>query len=502
MTAPAPSSATHLALATLLPPALLAHSHPLRVTSQSSLNNLVGFSLAHLRHRSPAPLVLHCLPSPTPPSSSVAQPTPAPPPAAALPVPAGAPSDKRDKAAETSVAALPKLVSVCEIIKREWFSVPLSSVPSSSTSAPERAPSPSLREPGGEEQRRQEGLHHYSLLTTLEALALADPERRSGRDREEKEMEEAEAELVKMNWLTGGAGRRKRPRRKHSPCMIIVLSPSPLPSLSSKSWTYQPPSPPPKPKKRTPTTEEGENADGDEAQKKKRRRRRRKGGKAGISFGSSCDGDQVIAPGQARRDRYERRSWFWDGKEGGESGLSSSAAATPRRPNILARAVAHAMAPLNRMDLRGLERHWGEVNANTEGYSEPDRLSALLVAAPSLAARWVDTAVVPFRRGEGQEEWERRVRGRLWRKRRELHNAEADLRLSEKKLKYLRKAAGWAFPPSSHIPLDRHAFPNSGPAWLDQQGRTLSNLSVRKDGEGEGSGSGSGRVEKGKGRVQ
>ncbi|GAA5820900.1 hypothetical protein JCM11251_001867 [Rhodosporidiobolus azoricus] len=295
-------SASHPALGALLPPSLLDHFHLLRVTSQASLNNLVGFALGHLSVRftfliarcqltpigkdkqqpSPPPLVLHCLPSPAALTSSADSATAGPPPVTTF---AQDVAERQAKTAETSMAALPKLVSVCEIIKREWFSVlppSSSSTVSSDLSTSAAPPSPSLRETKPEDQR--EGLHQYTLLTTLEALKLADPDGKGKKAKEEEEMEAVESELVKMNWLTGGAGRRKRPRRKHSPCMIIVLSPSPVSSLtSSTGWTYQPPLPPPKPKKRpspvteAPAADSKANGEG----KKKRRRRRRKGSKNG-----------------------------------------------------------------------------------------------------------------------------------------------------------------------------------------------------------------------------
>lgn len=47
-------------------------------------------------------------------------------------------------------------------------------------------------------------------MTTLEALKLADPGKKTERDLEDDELEMEQAELVKMEWLKGGAGRKKR----------------------------------------------------------------------------------------------------------------------------------------------------------------------------------------------------------------------------------------------------------------------------------------------------
>ncbi|GAA5892830.1 hypothetical protein JCM6882_000590 [Rhodosporidiobolus microsporus] len=180
---------------------------------------------------------------------------------------------------------------------------------------------------------------------------------------------------------------------------------------------------------------------------------------------------------------------------------------TPQPPSRFARAVSRAMMPINRSDAESLAQHWKELLENKEDYTESERLTALRVAAPSLAARWVD-CFLPQRRGESGEEWERRVRRGVEEEKRrnrearewiegllttrsgggayERHNAEMDLYLSDKMLKYLRHRARWAFPPSSHIPLDRNAFPNNAPAWLD----------------GQGGGAERGRADKGKRRAE
>ncbi|GAA6039187.1 hypothetical protein JCM8097_000460 [Rhodosporidiobolus ruineniae] len=299
----APSSAAHPALKALLPASVASSHHPVRITSQASLNSLVSFALGHLREPAAPPLVLHSLPFAAPASTSK-HPQTSTPAVSAAPAPAPAPPGeaqiKNSKKADASVAALPKLVSVVEILKREWLRVPPSPSPSSgSLSAGPAIPAED------EDASPRKGLHHYTLLTTLEALKLADgTPRPKASEEEEEQMRREEDELVMMGWLTGGAGRKKRPRRKHSPCMVVILSPTPLPSLTaSKGWTYQPPDPPAAPPKQkrpaasstaTATADGAGEAGGADEGKKKKRRRRRKGGKKD-GEGEKAEGMEVDA---------------------------------------------------------------------------------------------------------------------------------------------------------------------------------------------------------------
>ncbi|BGP20166.1 hypothetical protein JCM10213_000749 [Rhodosporidiobolus nylandii] len=297
MVAPPLASAQHPALAILLPP---VDAHPVRLASASSINAVVSFALGHLRQDDAPPLVLHCLPSASSSSASAAPTTSTPViPAPEPPAPAPAKTSSSKSSADSSVAGLPKLVSIAEVIKREWFSVPLAT---SSAALP--APSPSLhaRDEQKDEEQKREGLHQYTLLTTLEALKLADPERKGAKELEEDELKAQEEELVVMGWLTGKAGRAKRPRRKHTPTMLVVLSTSAIPSLSSSSsWTYQPPSAAPRAKRPSSDPDAGGGDDGaGEGGKKKRRRRRKARGKEAEDEGAAQgDGMDVDLPSGA-----------------------------------------------------------------------------------------------------------------------------------------------------------------------------------------------------------
>ncbi|GAA5930569.1 hypothetical protein JCM10213_000750 [Rhodosporidiobolus nylandii] len=115
-------------------------------------------------------------------------------------------------------------------------------------------------------------------------------------------------------------------------------------------------------------------------------------------------------------------------------------------------------------------------------YSEKERLQALLVAAPPLAARWTDVHCCR-KTGETEREYEERMEGEMrelgyerWEVKDKLakvqgkrpdnrapmkddalcrlHDLEAELYLVEKKLKYLRASCPWAVPPEarSHRP--------------------------------------------------
>ncbi|GAA5911222.1 hypothetical protein JCM5296_001325 [Sporobolomyces johnsonii] len=260
-----PAVPPHPALLELLPTALRDHHQPLRVTTQAKMLNLIAFALSHLREPESSPLVLHCLPPP-PSSSSAAGPSTSTQPDSAAPTPKASSSSP---ASSKSTDALPKLVSVVEIIKREYASLLAPSPDSSDKGKGKELPTdPAAPLPAPRE------LHQYTLLTTLEVLRLAGP---SPKEQEDEEMERTRQELIALEWLTGKAGKGKRPRRKHTPCMVVVLSLQPLDALvRSKGFSYQAPVPPPKPKPsatKHARDDGGESAD-DGAKKKPRRRKR------------------------------------------------------------------------------------------------------------------------------------------------------------------------------------------------------------------------------------
>lgn len=171
-----------------------------------------------------------------------------------------------------SVDAVPKLVSVVEVIKREYVRF------LSEASAAAAATGPVQSDKGKAKAvetkkagKRQEGLHQYSLLTTFERLGYdtTAPTTSEGATTttttvtdDQSELERQE--LIKMEWLTGsgrgkntrqallpplslvltartlltGAGAWDRPKVKHTPCMVVVLCPQRLPDLEAKGCDF------------------------------------------------------------------------------------------------------------------------------------------------------------------------------------------------------------------------------------------------------------------------
>ncbi|BGP35450.1 hypothetical protein JCM10296v2_007288 [Rhodotorula toruloides] len=186
----------------------LSAFHPVRIASHTKITLVVQFALDHLRRNADEPLVLHCLP---PSSSSLADAsragplTSTQPDSNSLPAPDPTPpavkGKGKKKAAEssssTSVAALPKLVSIAEIIKREWLDVQLK--PAAGESSEEETTAPV-----------REGLHQYTLLTTLEAIGLASDTTATGEVDGDAEAEEMRQQMIEMEWLSGRAGKDRR----------------------------------------------------------------------------------------------------------------------------------------------------------------------------------------------------------------------------------------------------------------------------------------------------
>ncbi|GAA6004587.1 uncharacterized protein JCM10292_005683 [Rhodotorula paludigena] len=213
----------------------LVDSHPLRIASHSHIHATVHWALAHLQDPANPPLVLHTLPPPPPAAASSSSSS------TSTIAPLSAPTLAH------ATAALPKLVSVAELVKRQFAHV--SSAPTTGESLELGLEDATRAVKGKRTPRGPEGLHQYTLLTSYEALGAAPPDPAGARGADEQEDADAEElermrrELVQLEWLTGRAGKQRRPRRKHTPCMLIVLSRSPLDELEtlSSAWTHQPP---------------------------------------------------------------------------------------------------------------------------------------------------------------------------------------------------------------------------------------------------------------------
>lgn len=195
--------------------------------------------------------MLHTLPPPPPPPpSSSSSPEPEPSTSAA---------QISSKQVETAVDAIPKLVSILEIIKREF--------PSCSGTGGGG---------GGAKPNDLAPLHQYTRLTTFETALDFQHLPSAEIQAEDQDLEAVRQELVQLEWLSGRAGKAKRyvlsrtgsplaalggsqaydirssmslqadprrsphrPRKRHSPCMLVVLSREPLSALAkSPHYTY------------------------------------------------------------------------------------------------------------------------------------------------------------------------------------------------------------------------------------------------------------------------
>ncbi|BGP58225.1 hypothetical protein JCM8202_003598 [Rhodotorula sphaerocarpa] len=188
---------------------------PVRVSAHLDFTAGIRFALESLL--AAKPLVLHSLPPPPP---------------------SGTEATLTAKQVDSATTNLAKLVSVLEILKREY------------------PPSLEATHSGGQGRSGRtaaagRGLHQYTRLTTFEAAfayqpgfqeqAIAGGSTAAGDGRSREEVRQ---ELVQLEWLSGRAGPSKRPRKRHSPCMLVVLSPAPLPHLANHpQFTYQPPDP-------------------------------------------------------------------------------------------------------------------------------------------------------------------------------------------------------------------------------------------------------------------
>ncbi|GAA5875071.1 hypothetical protein JCM16303_004999 [Sporobolomyces ruberrimus] len=287
MTDPKPAQAVHPVLFDLLPISLRVKHIGIRIRTDKKMNVLIKFALSSLRDQPDVPIILHCFPSPPPP------PPPSLAPNAHSAVPQASTSKQEIKS--NSIEAVPKLVSIVEVIKREYvrFLSETSSASTASEKGKERAIEPGVVEEGEGEETRQkgkrEGLHQYSLLTTFEQLGfetISPPtkEDETAQEAKEKDQEEAELErqeLIKMEWLTGKGGKDKRPRMRHTPCMVVVLSTRKVEGLAEAGdFTYQAPLPVPKPPKpQTKRTIEPVSIEEEKGGEKKPKKRRRRGGK-------------------------------------------------------------------------------------------------------------------------------------------------------------------------------------------------------------------------------
>lgn len=181
----------------------LSDFEPLRVASHTDMTTAVHFSLERLavshstrgrvstvktrkltrvissKQTTPErPLVLHTLPPPPP----------SPPTLSSAPDPSPSAAQISQKQVETAVDAIPKLVSILEIIKREL---------------------PSCSDPGNG-AKPSSPLHQYTRLTTFESALDYQRPAPAEVQAETQDLEAVRQELVQLEWLSGRAGKAKR----------------------------------------------------------------------------------------------------------------------------------------------------------------------------------------------------------------------------------------------------------------------------------------------------
>ncbi|KZO96902.1 hypothetical protein CALVIDRAFT_598030 [Calocera viscosa TUFC12733] len=177
--------------------------HLMRIAAQGKLRTYVAFALKFLQESHDRPLVLHSLPPPSkaaapPPAPAEDNPNPADPPPK--------PANPQPKSLASSTTCIPRLISVVEIIKREFVE---------------------LMSTTREKERQAWVLHQYNELGCLE-----DTEGGSGAGREK-------TGLTLIELLEG----KNHLQIKRTPYMKITLTKKLLTDHDPKKSTYQEPLP-------------------------------------------------------------------------------------------------------------------------------------------------------------------------------------------------------------------------------------------------------------------
>ncbi|KAH9848427.1 hypothetical protein C2E23DRAFT_843922 [Lenzites betulinus] len=174
----------------------LAAPHEVRITNHGKIASWVAFALDHLQKNEDKPLVLHTLPAtkgkPAVPADDIAEQG------------AGEKKGKRE-GLHPSMSTIPRLVSVVEIIKREYLK----------TLNPAQAEAGSLS-----------GLHQYNEIGDLEEAGY---------------IERAEDEAGRLESLAHALEGRNHVKQKKIGFMRVTLSRREIPGLVGLGATYQRP---------------------------------------------------------------------------------------------------------------------------------------------------------------------------------------------------------------------------------------------------------------------
>ncbi|KAI0636159.1 hypothetical protein C8Q77DRAFT_1051699 [Trametes polyzona] len=175
-------------------------AHEIRITNHGKIASWVTFALEHLNKHEDKPLVFHTLPA-------AKGKAPAPAEEVAVAGPDGeSGKEKKREGLHPSMSTIPRLISVVEIIKREYL----------------KTLDPSLAEAG-----RLSGLHQYNEIGDLEDAGFAE---RTGDEEQER-----------IESLARALQGRNHAKQKRIAFMRVTLSRREIPQLVGKGATYQPP---------------------------------------------------------------------------------------------------------------------------------------------------------------------------------------------------------------------------------------------------------------------
>ncbi|PPQ72932.1 hypothetical protein CVT26_014541 [Gymnopilus dilepis] len=188
-----------------------------RITAQGKMKTWVGNSLTFLEDLNAEKcLVLHTLPPSIDPSSTPSSLTSEP---SGGKVTTKAPAIT-SKSASSCTSQIPRLLSVVEIIKREFMK--------------------KLEET---KSTRMRGLEQYNELGNVEALGVVVsniPAQEDANDGQE-ESEQEQAEKRRSEMILQAMSGKNHPRQSQTPYMRVTLSLRELPDLVERGATYQPP---------------------------------------------------------------------------------------------------------------------------------------------------------------------------------------------------------------------------------------------------------------------
>ncbi|KAK7689477.1 hypothetical protein QCA50_007269 [Cerrena zonata] len=175
--------------------------HEIRITQQGKMQSWIEFALSFLQENPDRPITLHTLPAPKPQQQNTPDPEQPP---QDEPGTSTKPERERERM-PTSMTTIPRLVSVAEIIKREYLKT---------LSADEA------------ERNSLTGLHQYNEFGTLSDEASVEP---------------VGAEAERQQSLSNALSGKNHLKMRHVAYMKITLSRKCHPELQGMGASYQQP---------------------------------------------------------------------------------------------------------------------------------------------------------------------------------------------------------------------------------------------------------------------